>query len=57
MEFRVFVLQEKRTALHFSAQNSHVLVVEALIRLGANVNVEVSNIYTLAIMYVPSQHH
>ena len=41
-----FTLQEKRTALHFGAENSHISVVEALIRLGANVNVEVSSMYT-----------
>ena len=42
-DLEFFILQEKRTALHCGAGNSHLLVVEALIRLGANVIVEVSN--------------
>ena len=37
-----FLYQEKRTALHFGAQNGHDSVVDILIRLGANINVEVS---------------
>ena len=37
-----FVLQEMRTPLHDGAENGHDSVVEILIKLGANVNVEVS---------------
>jgi len=32
------LLQEKRTALHQAAINGHVQVVEALIKLGTDVN-------------------
>ena len=35
----MYILQGKKTALQYSAEDGHVLVVEGLIRAGADVNI------------------
>ena len=36
--YLIYMLQDKRTALHYGAKQGHAPVVEGLIRAGADVN-------------------
>ena len=59
----MYVLQEDKTALHYSAKHGHASVVEGLIRAEADVNAAdnvssiYNNYYVTGLRKLPSTHN